>query len=246
LRHVGRVVQKKIVIDASPEDVFEAWADPDRIARWLVDAADRRAERGRVVHWTFEGFGTFPVPVLDAVPGELLVFGGEMPGRPPFLQEVLLELHRGATLLRLLNSGFEEGPRGEEEFAGIDSGWELALAALKHWIERHRHAHRTRLLVMRAADFDYARAAPLLTTVEGLRSWFGPGPPEGPVLARTNREMLIAWPRWRGVLGCKCFVQAGQRYLALDFQAWPLPHHERDPMRARLEAALNRLVVVIG
>src|SRR5690606_23746181 len=38
--HVGRVVRKEIEITADAARVYEAWADPERIATWFVDRAE--------------------------------------------------------------------------------------------------------------------------------------------------------------------------------------------------------------
>jgi uncharacterized protein YndB with AHSA1/START domain len=42
----GRVIRAKILTTASPKEVWEAWADPERIAHWFVDRAEGVAEAG--------------------------------------------------------------------------------------------------------------------------------------------------------------------------------------------------------
>ena len=80
-RHIGPVVRKEITIDATPEEVWEAWAEPEGIARWFVDRAEGRMEAGATITWIFETFGYhLPIEVYEAERGRTLVFGGEPPG----------------------------------------------------------------------------------------------------------------------------------------------------------------------
>ena len=268
-RHQGRAVEKEIRIDASPEAVWDAWAKPEEIARWFVDRAEGTMAAGTTVTWIFEQFGyRLPIEVYDAVPGEYLAFGGELPGRPPALQEVLIEREGGSTRLRLVNSGFLEGAEWDEELEGTDSGWELALATLKRYLERYPGRDRWQRLVMRpAGDVPYSAVIPLYTTGAGLESWLsssarlGSEPLaagdavrlelggglalDGEVIARTSREVLLSWPELEGVLGLKTFRFGDGRAVALSASAWPAPgssgEGRLEAATAELEAAVDRL-----
>ena len=274
-RHVGPVVEKEIGIDATPEDVWDAWAEPEGIARWFVDRAEGRMEAGATVTWIFETFGyRLPIEVYEAVRGRTLVFGGEPPDRPPALQEVHVRQEGGSTLLRLANSGFLEGD--EEGFAGVDSGWEMALATLKHQLERYPGRSRLHHFVMRPARFEYEDVVPLFTTAEGLDRWLAtgvevaPAPAEpgsrvtvpasdelpaglrGEVLARTPWEVLLSWPEQDGVLGLKAFKMGPERAVALDFSSWPEKGAEAgvgeavgEELRTALDRAVERLAAAV-
>ena len=243
-RHVGRAVRKEIRIDASPEAVWDAWAKPEEIARWFVDAAEGEMAAGETVTWIWEAFGyRIPIEVYEAQRGEYLAFGGEPPGRPPALQEVTIAREGGTTVLRLVNSGFLEGPDWDEELAGTDSGWELALATLAHYLERYRGRDRTHRLEMRPVEqAPYDAVVPLYTTRAGLESWVGgaarPGAEplhrgapaaldlgdgltlDGEVLAAAPHELLLSWPETDGVLGLKAFKAGPSRSVALDWSSW--------------------------
>ncbi len=274
-RHVGPVVRKEIAIDATPEEVWEAWAEPDGIARWFVDRAEGRMDAGATVTWIFETFGyRLPIDVYEAERGRMLVFGGEPPDRPPALQEVHIRQEGGSTLLRLANSGFLEGD--EEGRAGVDSGWEMALATLKHQLERYPGRTRLHHLAMRPARFEYADLVPLFTTAEGLGRWLAagaevaPSPAElgsrvqvpasgelpaglrGEVLARTPWEVLLSWPELDGVLGLKGFRMGEDRAVALDFSSWSGEGPEgdaeegvSDAVRRALDRAVERLAAAV-
>lgn len=271
-RHTGPVVRKEIAIDATPEEVWEAWAEPEEIARWFVDRAEGRMEAGATVTWIFETFGyRLPIEVYEAVRGRTLVFGGDPPGRPPSLQEVHVRQEGGSTVLRLANSGFAE--EDEEGRAGVDSGWEMALATLKHQIERYPGRSRVHHLAMRPARFEYADLVPLFTTAEGLGRWLAsgaqvaPSPAEaggavrlpaagdlpvglrGEVLARTPWEVLLSWPELDAVLGLKGFRMGEGRAVALDLSAWPAEGAEEgvsDEVRRALDRGVEKLAAVAG
>ena len=150
--HVGRTIRVEIRIDATPERVWDAWAEPEEIARWWVDRAEGTCAAGEVMTWHFDDMGyRLPVPILEAERGRSIVIGGEVPGRPPFLQEIHIASEGGTTVLRLANSGFRDGAEWDEEYEGVDSGWRISLATLKHWLENYPARDRVNTLVMRPA-----------------------------------------------------------------------------------------------
>ncbi len=268
-KHLGRMIHKETEIDASPEAVWKAWAEPERIAQWFVDRAEGEAKPGNVMKWVFDVFGfEQPVPILAAQPGKELVIGGELPGRPPFLQEVQIESRGGRTILHVFQSGFGDGAEWDDEYEGVDSGWEMAVATLRHWLETYRTNDRGHLLHIRPANFEYATLQPLFETAVGLERWLASGaqlqPPlragdpvrlqlgelgaiDGRVLARTSREVLFSWPKEHAVLGLKCFSMGPKgRMVALDFNAWPLEAGRRSTIDSFLGHAIDRLVSVIA
>lgn len=267
--HVGRTVRKEVRIDATPEAVWDAWAEPQGIARWFVDSAEGRCEPGEVMTWHFESFGyDLPVPVLEAKRGELIAIGGEMPGRPPILQEIHVHRDGDATVLRIANSGFFDGPEHDEEIAGVDSGWEMALATLKHQLERFPGRDRVHLLSMRPARFDYDEMQPLYDTAAGLCEWLatdaelardplragdrvrlalqGGGTLSGRVLARTPRELLLEWSERGAVVGLKCFAFGPtERRVCLDVSAWGAGPAVAAELQAWADAAVERLTACL-
>jgi hypothetical protein len=222
---------------------------------------------GGTVTWYFDAFDmALTIEVYEAKPGERLVFGGQRPGGPPALQEVILERDGGATVLRLVNSGFMEGDEWDEEFEGIDSGWTMALAQLRRWLEHYPDARGSaHVTVMRPATFDYDTLQSRYRTAVGLGEWLGNDvvctpeplgeearlrlridgalPLEGDVLASSSRELLVSWPEQRGVLCLKAFSAGPDtRMVALDFRAWDRPNGEVAEVREHLQRALDRLV----
>ncbi len=268
--HVGRVVRKEIAIDADAARVYEAWADPERIASWFVDRAEGDMRTDDVVTWIFEQFGMrLPVEVFAREDGRYLAFGGEPPGRPAALQEIELRPEGGKTVLRLANSGFGEGDAWDEELAGVDSGWEMALAMLKLSLERYPGRARRHTMVMHPASFEYEALAPRYFTAAGLESWLasdatlgaepvGPGDRfevvtrdgptvSGSVAARSGWEVLIDWPDRSGALTLKGFSVGPQgRMVAAAFDAWDGDDASFAEVERMLEAAIPRLVSALS
>jgi len=271
-RHVGRAVRKEVRIHASPEAVWDAWAKPEEIARWFVDRAEGEMAPGETVAWIWESFGyRIPVEVYEAVRSEYLAFGGEPPGRPPALQEVFIEPAGGAgggTVLRLVNSGFLDGPDWDEELEGVDSGWELALATLARYLESYAGRDRAHCFEMRPlGQVAYAVVMQLFSTRRGLESWAGGSARldveplrrgtsvnlglaggltlRGEVLAASRREVLLSWPEVDGVLALKAFSAGPECAVALDWSSWG--GAERAPeVEAWLAAAADRLAACVA
>jgi uncharacterized protein YndB with AHSA1/START domain len=268
LEHEGRAVRDEIRVDCTPEELWNAWAKPDGISKWFVDAQKGDMETDEKVTWVWETFGfEIPLQVFEAERGRYLAFGGpaRSPEHPQGLQEILITQDGGSCVLRLVNSGFRDGSDWDDEYEGVVSGWAMALATLKRWIESYKGGERSHHIVARPAAFEYEDLAPLFTTADGLKGWLasevrapaaelqpgaaldlelvGGGALTGEVLARTSRELLFSWEERRGVLGLKCFSLApGSRMVALDFSGWGIAERDFEAVRAMLDAAVDRLV----
>ena len=269
-KHEGAVVHAEILVDAPPLAAWEAWALPEWISQWYVDRADDALGHGTTVRWGFEHYGELEIETFEAVPGESLLFGGSWPGWPKALHEVrFTEEEGGATRVAISYSGVPDGPLHVEILHGVISGWEMALAQFKHWIEHHAEAQRTHLLSIRPARFEYADLQPFLKTGAGLTSWLASeaslkadpleagdevqlmlrddGLLSGRVLAITEREVLLEWREAGAVLGLKCYGGGpDHRRIALDFSAWALAEVDRAPAQAILDAAAERLLQSIA
>ncbi len=268
--HTGRSIRQELDIAAAADRVWSAWADPQRIAQWFVDRATGFARKGEVVQWYFEAMKfEVPQPVLEAEPGKNFVTGGEYQGRA-WLLEVEMEHRGGTTRMRLVNSGFGEGPESAAQFEGTESGWLMATHTLKHWLEVHE-AHggaRIHSLVMQPAGpgFSWERLLPLFTTPAGLSKWLGrtTGPSQlaagsaleiaieggerlvGHVLCRSRCEVLLAWPARAAVLSLKAFAAGPMTMLGLDVSAWGKAAASDAAVRVWAQPALQRLAAALA
>lgn len=165
-----REIRLETEIRAAPSEVWDAWADPDRLAGWFVDRAEGEPVPGTSYLWFWDDFGMeVPVEVVEAVPGERLVLRTDM-GAEASLLEITLRGEGGRTRLRLVQSGFDTPP-GDPGIEGVRSGWTLALGLLRLYLERWPDRVRRELFLTREGSFGPADLAPLQRTAEGLERW---------------------------------------------------------------------------
>jgi uncharacterized protein YndB with AHSA1/START domain len=256
---------------ATPEQVYEAWADPVKISQWFTDNARGEATPGSTMYWIFEKFGyEIPYEVVDAVPGKLFSLGGELPGRPPFLLEIVIERQRGETVLRLVNSGFLEGGKWDDEFEGVSSGWETALGLLRYYLERHFGEPKRTFLAIEPAQFSMADILRWYTEPDLLTEWLvrdaagvripsNVGQPvtipvaddaghliTGELLAITRRELAVSWVGEDVVLELKAFTMGPGPVVAVRGTGWRVDPERFASIERAMSAALKRLAKRLG
>jgi uncharacterized protein YndB with AHSA1/START domain len=253
--------EREISIPAEPEKVWAAWADPEHVRRWFSDDARGRLEVGDELVHVFHGHGEHRYRVLEVDPPRRLVLDGEMDGRA-FKQMVEIRSERGVTVLRLVHSGFDSADPDSEIVQGIDSGWSMALAVMRHYIERYFGRDKASIPVFRSARFDYrALLAGRYQNAAGLGTWLTDGsagiPDSGPValtlrsgrgvsgsvLVRTDHEVAISWEEVEGVLELKAFGAGPEaRVLGLRALSWSEAPEVLDALGVELTEAVERLV----
>jgi uncharacterized protein YndB with AHSA1/START domain len=245
-KHHGRTIRASTRVKTSPARAWAAWADPQQIANWFVDRAEGEAKPGETMTWFFDVFNyRQPVPIVEATPGETFVVGsGDLPGPHghPYLMEITIAREEGDTVVRLVNSGFSEDERFDDEYDGVVSGWQMALATMKHWLERFPDRRRHHRIALQPARYSYESLAPYFSSVQGRRRWLEPtAPADAPTLVETGREVLLAWDAQHAVLGLKAFRMGPQQMLALDFSTWAQPPNDLAGIERGLHEALVRL-----
>ena len=245
-KHHGRTIRTSTRIKTSPRRAWRAWADPQQIANWFVDRAEGEAKPGQVMTWFFDTFNyRQPVPIVEATPDESFIVGsGDAPGPQghPYLMEITIAREEGDTVINLVNSGFSEDATFDDEYEGVVSGWDMALATLKRWLERYPNSRRGHVLIVEPASYARGGLRPLYSSAEGRRRWLEPlVAADSEVLADTGREVLLAWDAKDAVLGLKAFSMGPQQMLALDFNTWSESPIDLDAVREELRKALQRL-----
>lgn len=263
--HQGRIIRTVIRTRTDPDRLWQAWADPARLAEWFPDRAEGRAVEGAVQTWFFDRFGyELPYEVLAAVPGERLVLTGEAPGRPRQYIEVEIATAEGVSTLTLTHSGFLDTDGWDEEYEGIVSGWTLALGVLQEYAERHYGQPRAQFFARRPAAFAYGDLRAYFRDADGLRAWLTrdghvgePGEPcalvlqdgqrlSGRVLAVTGWEVLLSWDEIGGVVALKAFsLGGGRRAICVHGSGWDLPPARGAALEGAFGAALDRLAEVL-
>ncbi len=261
--HRGRRLEVRMRTRATPEQVWDAWTDPEKIAHWFVDRARGKPEVGTTFTWIFEKFGyEIPYEVVVAEPGRRFALGGEAPKSGPFLLEVTIAREGGETVVTLVNSGFLDGSQWDEEYQGIVSGWTQALAILKHYLENYAGRPKQALLVMEPAAYEYARLLPFYATEEGLDRWLttsasiggvgescalrlpGGRSLTGRVISKTGWEVALSCEEVDGVLELKGFRAGPGRVVAARLLSWGAPLSPE--WEESLQAALQRLSAALG
>lgn len=127
--------------DASPAELWAAWTEPDRIARWLGAAVEggpiEPGEAFRLV-WAEGADNQVDLVVRELKPPELLEWEWTIAGEPPTLLRVELSPASSGTLLVLDHSGLPISM-----FTGLSAGWHDFLDTLasgqpsadEHWRE---------------------------------------------------------------------------------------------------------------
>jgi uncharacterized protein YndB with AHSA1/START domain len=261
--HKGRMIHAEVKASATPEQAWEAWADPEKIAQWFVDRATGEAKRGGTMTWFFDKFGyVIPYKILDAVPGELIVYKWEPQEGLPGILEVRIAREGGATAVRVIQSGFREGAEWDDEYEGVSSGWKIALGILKFYLENHFARGRTMTFVFRPAKFAYEQVLKYFLEPAKLAAWLtvsgaigkdgekcelvlrDAGKLTGHVLAITDREVMLSWDEVGGVLELKVFPMGPGRVVGVRVMSWGLNTEEIAQLEKKMSAAVERLAAL--
>jgi uncharacterized protein YndB with AHSA1/START domain len=265
IEHIGRMLRAEIRTKATPQQAYDAWADPEKIAHWFPDRAEGKAEPGATITWVFEKFNyRIPYEVLIAQPAEkFAIRWNPPPGMSAGVLEVTIAKEGGETVIKLVNSGFREGAEWNEEFEGTDSGWRMALALLKHYLENYFGISRSSFLAMKSAEFSFDQIVPLHRTAAGLQKWltksgeYGEvgesfslelqegGKASGRVLAKTKRGTALSWNEIRGLLELKAFSMGPQKMLCVRGCGWGLSAEKAKELEAQMERAIERLAALM-
>ncbi|MFV0408789.1 MAG: SRPBCC domain-containing protein [Paracoccus sp. (in: a-proteobacteria)] len=127
------------IFDHPPARVFEAVADPAQLAQhFTMGGAAGRMESGATVTWEFADFpGAFPVDIVKALPGELLVFDWNHPAgtgrnRVSFRFD---ELAPNRTRVEVSETGWQPTPEGLKFAYGNVMGWTYMLSSMRIWLD---------------------------------------------------------------------------------------------------------------
>jgi uncharacterized protein YndB with AHSA1/START domain len=223
-QHGGRVLRDEIRVEAPPELVYRAWSAPELVTAWFVGRMEGRMEVGETVRWRWDDAGPgMSQRVLVAEPPRRLVTAMELPIGLTYL-ELTIEQEGGHSILRLVQSGFGDGPEWNDQYESMLSGWMVALAVLKFFVERYFGRRRRELVVLSEARFDREHILRLQRTESGLTKWLtrsgspgrAVGDPvrlvldngrvlTGTVLRTTDYETVWSWDEIEGVLELKAF-----------------------------------------
>lgn len=252
---------RKLTTTATADQVYAAWADPMHIAAWFADRATGTAEAGGTITHFFDDFGMeLPLQVIEAIPGARIVFEGVGPGGVPFRQEIHIRTEGGETTMELVHYGFDEGADFGDEFEGMDSGWKMALAILRRYLENYFGRSRTVKMVMQPAPVDKAKIDALYRSEAGLARWLttsghlgdvgdpvalslrGGATVTGKVLAWTGTEVAFSVDEIDGVVELKSFPMGPAGHaIAVRACSWAQTSPDWDAWTSTFRESLHRL-----
>jgi uncharacterized protein YndB with AHSA1/START domain len=261
--HKGRIIRAEIHTSATPQQAWEAWADPEKIAAWFVDRASGEAKPGGIMTWFFDDFGyQLPYKVVDAIPSSLFVLKWDPPQGDSGILEVRIAQEGGTTVVRLVNSGFREDAKWNDEYEGVNSGWQTVLALLKEYLENYFGSNKKTLLIVRPASYTYDQLRECFLDPAKLSKWLtvsgaigkpgeacelilrDGGKLSGRVLAVTKWEAALSWKEISGALELKGFSMGPQKMLGVRATSWSSDSAASSVVKARMEAAVERLAAI--
>ncbi len=139
----GRSYEKRFEVAAPVEAVWKAITDGEELTRGFCQQA--RCETGtgglQEIDWGGGAQATQAITIWE--PGRHLRAEAVAPERPspaaePYTIDWFLEHDGGITKIRMVASGFGEGPEWDHEYDGTFTGWDLFHNTLKHYLENHR------------------------------------------------------------------------------------------------------------
>jgi uncharacterized protein YndB with AHSA1/START domain len=250
-------VDAKRRVNAPVEAVWEAWADPERLAGWFVDGADARLDAAERVRWTWTEFAlTVEYDVVAVDPPHGFQLRMAMPDGSERSVRVELEgKGRGETDVRVAQWGFADA----EEARAARSGWRISLELLARFLEQYPERRRRSFLLMAPVPASPATLRHLYRTGPGLASWLGAaedvpaedgvfrvrldagGSISGRVLCLTEMEAALTWDEIDGILEMKAFPGPDGLVVALRVSSWA-EEGDIEEQRAILAGAFDRLL----
>lgn len=131
-----REIRRRLELDATPEQVWDAIATGPGITSWFVPT-EVEPRPGGAVSQVFGGSDEMHAAgtVTAYEPGRRFAYGPveEPPdGRESYAFEFLIEARDGgSTVLTFVHSGFGEGAEWDGEYDGFVTGWDLFLENLR-------------------------------------------------------------------------------------------------------------------
>lgn len=159
-----RIVEKIIELDVPVDKVWEALTDADEIVKWFSTHAKVTPGVGGSIAlgWSENYIGDNKIIIWEEnkhLQCERVIESIEVDGQKvsevnddelappdkPLTWDYFLEDKGGSTVLRIVTSGFGDGPEWDDEYDAIYRGWGLFVLNLKHFLQFHpleesRHA----------------------------------------------------------------------------------------------------------
>lgn len=143
-------IKAAIQIQKSPQEVFEAIADPKKMSNYFISRGSGRMVEGTQVFWKFPEFDfEFPIRVGRMVPGQYISYYWES-DHTELLVEISLEpVSNGDTLVTVTEKSRNNDQAGIQWLKQNTEGWANFLACLKAYLDHG--------INLRTGAFDFLR-----------------------------------------------------------------------------------------
>lgn len=138
---MSREVVKEVTIQAPVDVVWRALTEARELTQWFPIKARVTPGVGGSI-WISWGDGAEgEAPITGWEPNRHFQWT-ESRGPVKIAIDFHLETRDGATVVRLVQSGFGDGPEWDDEFHMVEGGWSYFMAHLQWYLERHRGVTR--------------------------------------------------------------------------------------------------------
>jgi len=129
----------RVDITADVKAVWHALTDQDCLTKWCSPAARIRPKPGGSFRASVDRVTELDAHIDVFDPGRrmrLIYLPNAALGDSAVVDDFILEPSQDVTILRLLGSGFPDGPEWEAQYRRLRTGWERAAARLKVFVEK--------------------------------------------------------------------------------------------------------------
>lgn len=261
----GRSYEKRFEVAAPVEAVWKAITEGEELTRWFCQEA--RCETGvnglQEIDWGGGAKATHVITIW--APGRHLRSEAVKPERShpadePYAIDWFLEHEGGITKIRMVASGFGEGPEWDHEYDGTYHGWDNFHKTLKHYLEHHRGQPSANIVLYAMVNVAAADAWTRLMSAEGLCKEGDPGElkagapfrfvtSEGDIFAGEVRNYVPA-KTFAGMVESLnkammnielASIPGMGHFLYLSLNTWGLPKAEIDALGDRLKVIIYGL-----
>lgn len=129
-------IKTAIQIQKPIHDVFEAIADPAKMAGYFISKGSERMADGRIIMWRFPEFNMeFPIRVNKVEENKYISYYWEVDQLELLVEINLLSVDSDSTLVKVTEKSRENDEAGIKWLMQNTEGWANFLACLKAYLE---------------------------------------------------------------------------------------------------------------
>lgn len=141
-------ITTKFKLHKPAKEVFEAIADPEKMANYWFSSGTSRVEQGKKITWRYDEYNAeVTIKVLEVVVNEKIVFSWGEEGQETIVTISFQKLNDSSTIIEVIESGFkEDDPDLVSKLLGQQGGWVYMLTCLKGYLENGINTLRASLI----------------------------------------------------------------------------------------------------